>query len=58
MNTNAQNYKRGFIYHNPEDSRIMVPKISPSMGWPLSFANWITYIIFSALIILVILTSI
>lgn len=51
MNTNAQNYKRGFIYYNPEDSRIMVPKISPSRGWPLSFANRITYIIFSALII-------
>lgn len=58
MKTSPENYKWGFIYYNPEDSRVMVPKISPAMGWTFNFANPITYIIFIANIILVILTSI
>lgn len=36
---NIVNYKMGFIYWNPQDSRLFVPKRERSMGYTLNFAH-------------------
>ena len=58
MKTNPENYKWGLIYFNPKDKRIIVPKISPAMGWTFNFASPVTYVILLAFIALLIFVSI
>jgi len=45
---------RGIFYFNKNDSRIIVPKINPLMGWTLNFGNLYTYAIIAGIILLVI----
>jgi len=35
---------RGPFYFNPKDPRLMVPKLHPSLGWTLNFANLYVYV--------------
>ena len=41
---NPQNWKLGFLYFNPQDSRIIVPKRFRMFGWTLNFAHPISWI--------------
>ena len=45
---------RGIFYFNKNDSRIIVPKINPQMGWTLNFANPYTYLLIAGIILLII----
>ena len=42
--SNPSNYKFGIFYYNPKDSRSVVPKLHPMMGWTLNFARPWAYI--------------
>jgi len=57
MNTNFDHYKWGLIYFNPNDSRVIVPKINKGMGWTLNFGRPATYIIIIAFVALIIFVS-
>jgi uncharacterized membrane protein len=49
-------YWRGPFYFNRKDPRLMVPKLHPSMGWTLNFANpvsWVAIIALSGIVIIV-----
>jgi len=48
---------RGIFYLNKNDSRIIVPKINPQMGWTLNFGNLFTYIIIAGIILLIMLIN-
>ena len=48
--TNPEYYKWGIFYYNPQDSRIILPKRIPWMGWTLNFANLWSYIIILGII--------
>jgi uncharacterized membrane protein len=52
MNSNPNNWK-GIVYFNPNDPRILVHKINPSMGWTFNFAHPYSYV---ALISIVLIT--
>lgn len=39
-------YKFGIFYYNPSDSRTIVPKRNPMMGWTFNFAKPLTYVFF------------
>ncbi len=51
MNKNPNNWK-GIFYVNSKDSRVLVPKLNPSMGWTLNFGNKYTYLGLIAIIII------
>jgi uncharacterized membrane protein len=53
MWNDPKNWK-GLIYFNRNDPRLWVPKIAPSFGWTLNFANPYAYLMFAAIIVLVI----
>ncbi len=38
-------YKWGFLYYDPSDHHILVPKKIAWMGWTFNFANPFTYLI-------------
>jgi len=50
-------YWKGPFYFNRKDPRLMVPKIHPSLGWTLNFANLHSYILIVALIGIVIVCA-
>ena len=50
MNNTNENYKWGLFYFNKNDSRIVVPKRNPMMGFSLNFAHPISYIIIAVII--------
>jgi uncharacterized membrane protein len=50
-------YWRGPFYLNMKDPRLLVPKLHPSMGWTLNFANPISWVAVVALLGLVIIIS-
>lgn len=57
MKTNFEYYKWGFIYFNPNDKRVIVPKINALFGWTLNFARPVSYVIIAAFIALMVLVS-
>lgn len=46
-------WKWGFIYVNPDDPKIMVPKRNPWMGWTVNFAHWQAYAILALILAIV-----
>jgi uncharacterized membrane protein len=50
-------YWRGPFYFNTKDPRLLVPKLHPSMGWTLNFANPVSWGAVVALLGLVIIIS-
>lgn len=53
MKANNNNFK-GPFYFNPKDSRVIVPKQNPALGWTLNMGNVYSYILM-ILVILIIL---
>jgi uncharacterized membrane protein len=45
MRLDPDNYKWGIFYFNPKDSRIILPKRNPYMGFTVNFANPLSYFI-------------
>jgi len=56
MDNNPDNWK-GIIYFNSKDSRLIVPKRNPSMGWTFNFANPLSYILLIGLIAAIVTIS-
>jgi uncharacterized membrane protein len=54
MKTNQENYKWGFLYFDPNDKRVILPKVNPALGWTLNFSSPITYLIIVAFVLLLI----
>jgi len=57
MKTNQDNYKWGFLYFDPKDKRVILPKVNAALGWTFNFGSPITYIIIVAFILLLIFVS-
>jgi uncharacterized membrane protein len=55
IETDPEHYKWGIFYFNPKDTRVIVPKRNPWMGWTLNFANLWSYVILAAITSLAIL---
>jgi len=53
MSNNPDNWK-GIFYVNPKDSRIIVPKINPRLGWTLNFGHIYSYVGIIAIILIVV----
>jgi len=47
-----KHYKWGFLYFNPADNRVIVPKRVAWMGWTLNFASPFSYLIIAGIIAL------
>ena len=56
MSKDVTNWK-GIFYFNKKDPRIIVPKLIPSMGWTLNFANPYSYIAIVAIALIIVLTK-
>ena len=52
MSKDPGNWK-GLIYFNRKDPRLLVPKLYPSLGWTLNFANPNAYIALGAFIVII-----
>lgn len=48
-------YKWGFIYFNPDDDNLIVPKSNAMLGWTLNFAKPLAYIFLLILLLIVML---
>lgn len=57
MKTDPEYYKLGIFYFNPQDKRVILPKMNAKLGWTLNFASPITYIIIVAFVLLLVLVS-
>ena len=55
MNSNPANWK-GIVYFNPDDPRLLVRKINPSMGWTFNFAHPYSYITMISIILIIIVS--
>jgi len=55
MRNDPNNIKLGIFYFCPQDSRIIVPKRIPAMGWTLNFANPYSWLIIMGIIAFAIL---
>lgn len=55
-NKNLNNWK-GIFYVNSKDSRVIVPKFNPSMGWTLNFGNPLTYLGLLAIVAIVVVAK-
>lgn len=53
MSKNLNNW-RGPFYVNRKDPRFIVPKLTPSLGWTLNFANPYAYLSIIGLIVVII----
>jgi len=53
MSNNPNNWN-GIFYVNPKDSRIIVPKINPKLGWTLNFGHIYSYVGIIAIILIVV----
>jgi uncharacterized membrane protein len=51
MIKNPNNWN-GIFYHNPQDPRVLVPKIKPSMGWTFNWASPYSYISFVCIVLI------
>lgn len=56
LDKNPDNW-RGFFYYNPKDSRILVRKFNPLMGFTLNFGNLFSYLFILGLIAVVVALS-
>ncbi len=56
MSKDPSNWK-GPFYFNRRDPRLLVPKLHPSLGWTLNFANPASYIAVAALLAVIIFIS-
>jgi len=54
MKTDQEKYKWGFLYFDPKDKRVILPKVNPALGWTFNFGNPITYLIIVAFVLLLI----
>lgn len=54
---NQDKYKWGFLYFDPKDSRVFVPKSVSWMGYTVNFGNPITYLIVATFVALAIFVS-
>lgn len=52
-NQNPNNWK-GVFYVNRKDSRVIVPKLNPALGWTLNFGNPITYFGIVAIVLIIV----
>ncbi|MDD4031712.1 MAG: DUF5808 domain-containing protein [Bacteroidales bacterium] len=59
MNSDSENPDgwKGIIYFNRQDSRLIVPKRFPEMGWTLNFAHPYSYLLLIALALLILLLN-
>ncbi|MDQ7950143.1 MAG: DUF5808 domain-containing protein [Pedobacter sp.] len=55
---NPSNWKFGMFYVNKADSRLIVPKLNPMMGWTFNFAHPISYVVMLLLLVIPILSII
>jgi uncharacterized membrane protein len=53
MSRNPNNWK-GIFYYNPNDPRLIVRKIYPSMGWSFNFASPYSYLTLTSIILITI----
>ncbi len=56
LDKNPDNW-RGIFYYNPRDSRILVPKMNPRMGYTLNFGNHFSYLFLIGILVLIIAIS-
>ncbi len=56
MSKDPGNWK-GAFYFNKKDSRILVPKLIPSMGYTLNFAHPVSYIGLISILLIVIISA-
>ena len=56
MSNNPNNW-RGIFYVNRKDSRIIVPKIHPILGWTLNFGNKYAYVALIAIILIIVISK-
>lgn len=57
MHKDPAKWTWNIIYFNPKDKRLVVPKRIPAMGMTLNFANPISFLIATILIILIALAT-
>jgi uncharacterized membrane protein len=50
MQNDPNNYVLGLLYFNPNDKRVIVPKINKFLGWTLNFAKLYSYLIILGII--------
>lgn len=55
MSNDPDNWK-GIFYVNRRDPRLVVPKLNPSMGWTLNFANPWAWAAATAILLIIALT--
>lgn len=53
----AKNWKLGFLYFNPDDPRIILPKRIKQLGWTINFGRWQIWMIFLVLALLALFKS-
>jgi uncharacterized membrane protein len=51
MHKDPENWRFIFFYFNRKDSRLIVPKRYPYLGWTLNFANMWAYLFLASIII-------
>jgi len=56
MSKDPSNWK-GPFYYNRRDPRLLVPKLYPTLGWTLNFANPASYLAMGALLAVIVLIS-
>lgn len=57
MSRDLSNWK-GPFYINRKDPRLMVPKLSPSLGWTLNFADPRAYVAIIVLLSVIVIISV
>lgn len=53
MNNDSNNWK-GIFYVNRKDSRVIVPKLYPLLGYTLNFGNIYTYLAIATIVLIVV----
>jgi uncharacterized membrane protein len=56
MSKDPGNWK-GPFYFNRKDTRLMVPKLYPSLGWTFNFASPYSYVTLGAIIMIIIVVK-
>lgn len=54
---NPENWRAGLFYYNRNDSRFIVPKRNPALGWTINFAHKKAWIGFLLIIVLILAQS-
>ncbi len=54
MKTDQDKYKWGFLYFDPKDKRVILPKVNPALGWTFNFGSPVTYAIIIVFVLLLI----